>query len=259
MRRLYKQAKDKVDYSYIFVEWLKEQTSNINSSATIYITEVYMNMLKNMSFIDDIAFDVKKFDKKLNLQEDFDEWSYQKINDYLNDEYESLANEIYSYIMNNRAVRMEIGLIVSKEGRTYYDIFWEWAKKEGLKEFCEKNKILKDNVNMNDVKLYFENFAGDLDWFEDERDSIFEKRMDRNALKEYIDKNLDEFAKYIFKEIIELKNEKYNEEKANYDEYISKEKMKNYMNNIMDNGIDYSKLGTNRILNRMYKDARKMK
>ena len=31
------------------------------------------------------------------------------------------------------------------------------------------------------------------------------------------------------------------------------------MNNIMEKGIDYSKLGNNRILNRMYRDAKKMR
>ena len=32
MKRLYKRAKDKIDYSYMFAEWLLEQAININSN-----------------------------------------------------------------------------------------------------------------------------------------------------------------------------------------------------------------------------------
>ena len=259
MRRLYKQAKGENDYSYMFVEWLKTQTNMLNSSANNYILKVYMNALKDMSFSSDIGYDIKEFDKNLNLKKDFDEWSYQGIKNYLNKEYKSLANEIYSFIMNNKNVICDIGYVLQTEGIYYNDILWEWAEKEGLNEFCEENKILEDNVNINDAKLYFEGIAEELNWFEDARDFILKKNIDGNVLKEYINKNLDEFAKYIFEDIIKIKDKKYNEEKADYDEFISKEKAKNYMNNIMDNGIDYSKLGTNRILKRMYKDAKKMK
>ena len=255
MKRLYKQAEDKIDYSYMFAEWLSKQAYDINSNANDYITKIYMNALKNCKCYSYIIYDLAH-----NVQEDFDKLSYQEITDYINDKYNYLNDEIFNYIYANKNAEEELGLEVSYDKELYYDdILWKWAEEEGLKEFCKKNRILEDNVNMNDAKQYFEKIAEELDWFGDARDSIFSKNMNRDALREYIDKNLDEFAKYIFKDIIKLRNEKYNEEKADYDEYLNREKAKDYMNNIMDNGIDYSKLGTNRILKRMYKDARKMK
>ena len=254
MKRLYKYAEEKIDYSYMFVEWLIKRAHDINSDINKYITKIYMNILKNSGPVF-IALN----DFNTNLPYNLEECNYQEINAYINDIKSDLDDMLFKYIMNSTFAKDALSLELINGTEIYYRLLLKWAKEEGLNKFCEENGILEENINMKETIQYFNLMARDRDYFLDAQTNIFEHNMDKDALKEYINKNLDEFEKYILKDIIILRNKIYNEEKTNYDEYLNEEKAKDYMNNVMEKGIDYNKLGENRILKRMYKDARKMK
>ena len=251
MKRLYKQAEYKIDYSYMFVKWLVEQANDINSDINQYITNIYMNILKTSGTVFNALNDFNT-----NLPYNWEECNYQEINAYINDIKSDLDDMLFKYIMNSTFAKDALSLELINGTEIYYRILFKWAEEKGLNEFCKKNDILEKDIDMKEVIQYFNLIARDEDYFLDAQNNIFENNMDKDALKEYINKNLDKFEKYILKDIIELRNKNYNEEKSDYDKYLNEEKAQDYMNNVMQNGIDYQKLEgklKNRILYRMAK------
>ena len=252
MRKLYKLAKDKTDYSYIFAKWLKNEERTEDSDLYKYMINKFIYLLKNFKPYDDysdfIFFSLNDFN--MDVPDNIASYDGEEIDDYINEAVKQLPKLLTRYILKEEFYSF---LFDSMENLEVYplNIIEDWIKEKGLDEFCKKERISKDDIDIDSTMKYLDKNLPDYE-FENIYDDLSERSDVEYIIRNYVQDGLDMFKQYLLKDVIELRNKKYKEEQ-NID---NKQK---YMNDVMNNGIDFSKLSKNRILKRMYKDARKMK
>lgn len=260
MKKLYKFAEE-TDYSYAFASWLYDQSDSKDSNLFKTLCTEYINMIKSMHTFNPNDFScisVYGVKKELNIPDDIENYSYNKINSYIKEVRKTLPELLIHEFLNDELCAILDESSVDS-GVYFIDIIKKWVDEKGLNEFCEEEEINKNNININSTMNYLDRLLDEdnygFEYFANQLAETYYYEL-KKSIENYIHKGLDEFMNYFLEDVFKLRDKKYNEEKNKIDEQINQEKADNYMQDVINKGIDYQKLEgklKNRIIRRMAK------